>query len=94
MYYNYYYYLIILYLTTFYFKNNVDAFKTLQDLVNCCEANHNIGAVIVDYDVNFNFVKLQKAVEYLKRPDVIFITGATETKIAVGHDILLIGIIL
>lgn len=44
----------------------------------------------VDLDVNINFIKIMKAITYLKRPDVLFLAGATDVKIALtdGQEIL------
>lgn len=66
--------------------------ETIQALVkNAITDNENIGAVIADADINLNYVRLQKAATYLKRPEVIFITGATDTKVPVGLNNVLIG---
>ncbi|XP_076252641.1 uncharacterized protein LOC143191452 isoform X2 [Rhynchophorus ferrugineus] len=37
--------------------------------------NPNVGAVIMDVDVNITFIKMQKCVEYLKKNDAIFLVG-------------------
>ncbi|RZC42464.1 phosphoglycolate phosphatase 2-like [Asbolus verrucosus] len=66
--------------------------ETLQDLAaNTIVDNENVGAVIADADINLNYVKLQKAATYLKRPEVIFITGATDMKLPVGLNHVLLG---
>ncbi|KAF2898597.1 hypothetical protein ILUMI_07573 [Ignelater luminosus] len=53
--------------------------------------NPNIGAVIVDADLNLNFPKIFKAATHLKRPDVIFMTGATDRRIPVGANFEFMG---
>ncbi|XP_044255665.1 4-nitrophenylphosphatase-like [Tribolium madens] len=66
--------------------------ETLQDLaLHAIGDNEKVGAVIADADINLNYVKLQKAATFLKRSDVIFITGATDTKLPVGRNNVLIG---
>lgn len=53
--------------------------------------DENIGAVIVDLDVNINFIKLQKALVYLSRPDVLFICGGSDKKIPISSKFCIIG---
>ncbi|RZC42463.1 Hydrolase 6 domain containing protein, partial [Asbolus verrucosus] len=63
----------------------------LKFLELCVADNEQVGAVVVDVDVNINYLKLQKAATYLMRPDVIFITGGSDTKLVFGPKRTLIG---
>lgn len=53
--------------------------------------NEDIGAVIIDIDLNVNYIKLLKSMVYLQRSDVLFITGGADTKVPMGFNIMLIG---
>ncbi|XP_028134704.1 uncharacterized protein LOC114329719 [Diabrotica virgifera virgifera] len=44
----------------------------------------NVGAVIIDFDFNFNFIKVQKAFWYLNRPNTAFIMTLGDRLIPVG----------
>ncbi|XP_022902309.2 uncharacterized protein [Onthophagus taurus] len=77
-------------------------FKTILQSLNEIEENaqtmsdnliddKNIGAVIVDIDINLTYLKLQKACVYLKRNDVLFMTGGSDCKIPFYNNITLIG---
>lgn len=46
--------------------------------------NPNIGAVICDYDINLNYTKILKATVYLKRKEVLFLGGPTESVFSIG----------
>lgn len=50
-----------------------------------------VGAVTVDLDVNINFIKLMKAITYLRRPDVLFLAGATDIKVPLTKQSEIIG---
>lgn len=64
--------------------------ESFNVLVQELEDDLEIGAVTVDLDVNINFIKMMKAITYLKRPEVLFLAGATDVKIPLtdGQDIL------
>lgn len=53
--------------------------------------NPSIGAVILDVDLNLSFPKLYEAAMHLRRPDVIFITGATDRNVPIGSDLVFMG---
>lgn len=65
--------------------------ERLEELPRNFHDNEEIGAVVMDLDVNLNYVKLLKAIVYLQRPEVLFILAATDKKIPFGFNILLIG---
>ena len=50
-----------------------------------------IGAVIVDFDVNVCYASLTKCLQYLKRPEVQLIFGSTEPFLFYREDGFLIG---
>lgn len=47
--------------------------------------------MISDVDLNLNYTKLQTAASLLKRPDVIFLTGAMDVQVPIGLDKVIIG---
>ncbi|XP_049861083.1 glycerol-3-phosphate phosphatase-like isoform X1 [Schistocerca gregaria] len=49
------------------------------------------GAVVVDYDPNINYLKMMKAVVLLKKPDCIFVAGATDETVMFRSDLKMIG---
>lgn len=53
--------------------------------------NTEVGAVIVDVDVNINWAQLQQAKTFLKNSEVLFITGAGEMVTTVSSSATLIG---
>lgn len=53
--------------------------------------NIDVGAVIIDVDVNINWAQLQQAKTFLQNPDVLFITGAGEMVTTVGKNTTMIG---
>ncbi|KAJ3657394.1 hypothetical protein Zmor_009201 [Zophobas morio] len=55
------------------------------------EDDGSVGAVVADIDLNVNYVNLQKAVTFLKRPEVIFIRGTGDARFGVGLDRVVMG---
>ncbi|KAF2896186.1 hypothetical protein ILUMI_09989 [Ignelater luminosus] len=51
----------------------------------------DIGAVILDIDLNLDFVRLSEAAVHLKRPDVIFMIGGTDKNIPITSDLFFMG---
>nr|CAD7439324.1 unnamed protein product [Timema bartmani] len=51
----------------------------------------DVGAVVIDTDPNINFIKMMKAVQYLKRPDCHFILAASDVSAILTKDLKLIG---
>ncbi|CAB3227121.1 unnamed protein product [Arctia plantaginis] len=60
----------------------VDVF---DDYVQYLKDDPEIGAVVCDCDFNANLAKVHKAVTYLKRPEVLFLCGATDRHIHFGQ---------
>lgn len=56
------------------------------------QGSENIGAIILDVDINLNLAKMYKAALCLKRPDVLFLAGATDKKLLVRPGVFLIGL--
>lgn len=54
------------------FPTNVTA--TIKEVLD----RPSVKAVIVDFEVNFNWAKLALAISCLKRKDVLYITGVTD----------------
>lgn len=50
-----------------------------------------VRAVVVDTDINLNYLKLTKAITFLKHPDCIFLVGGTETQIPITADFDILG---
>lgn len=55
------------------------------------EDDPEIGAVVFDSDFGANLAKLQKAITYLKRPDVLFLYGATDKKVHFKNGCVALG---
>lgn len=53
--------------------------------------DENIGGVLVEFDINVNYIKLQKAVTYLKRKECLFIAGGGDAKLPLKPGSYLIG---
>ncbi|KAJ9591069.1 hypothetical protein L9F63_027723 [Diploptera punctata] len=53
--------------------------------------DHNVGAVIVDFDVNINYAKLTKASIHLRKPDCLFLAGACDMKVPLSSGFKIIG---
>lgn len=53
------------------------------------EDDQEIGAVVLDLDINMNYIKLMRASVYLKRPDVLFLVGITDNKIPLLGNVML-----
>lgn len=46
---------------------------------------------MADSDLNVNYVKLTKAIRYLRDPECLFIVGATEMLISINEELQLLG---
>ncbi|CAB3254491.1 unnamed protein product [Arctia plantaginis] len=53
-------------------------YENFEDHIEYLQDDPEIGAVVVDNDLNANLAKIQRAVTYLKKPDVLFLGGATD----------------
>lgn len=66
--------------------------ENIETLVANLKDDESIGAVIIDWDLNLNYMALQKSLIYLMgRPDVLFITGASDKKLPFTTKFNLIG---
>lgn len=61
------------------------------DYVNYLEDDPEIGAVVFDSDFKINLPKLYKAITYLKRPEVLFINGASDKVVPLKKGCLSLG---
>lgn len=64
------------------------------DYIQYLEDDPEIGAVVFDSDFKVNLPKLYKAITYLRRPEVLFINGASDKVIPLAKDCLALGIII
>lgn len=65
--------------------------EELKDYISYVEDDEEIGAVVLDSDFRVNLPKLYKAITYLKRPDVLFINGATDRIVPLKPGVLTFG---
>ncbi|KAF2898598.1 hypothetical protein ILUMI_07574 [Ignelater luminosus] len=65
--------------------------ESRDGLKEILKSNPNIGAVIVDVDLNLNFPKMFEAALHLRQPDVIFMTGATDKNVPITSDLVFMG---
>ncbi|XP_072386577.1 uncharacterized protein [Diabrotica undecimpunctata] len=56
----------------------------ISNTLSYYENNANVGAVIIDFDFNFNFIKLQKAFWHLNQPNTAFIITLDDRLAPVG----------
>ncbi|KAJ8964029.1 hypothetical protein NQ314_005169 [Rhamnusium bicolor] len=66
--------------------------ESISSVVDNINDNENIGGVLLELDININFIKLQKAVTYLKRKDCIFIASAADAQLPNGQNGYLIDL--
>lgn len=64
-------------------EEHISTFKGLL------EDDPEIGAVVLELDINMNYTKLMRASVYLKRPDVLFLVGITDNKIPLFGNAML-----
>ncbi|GBP00940.1 Phosphoglycolate phosphatase 2 [Eumeta japonica] len=60
-----------------------------QDFVEYLEDDLDVGAVVFDSDFKINLPKLYKAITYLKRPEVLFINGASDRRVPMKNGLSL-----
>jgi ribonucleotide monophosphatase NagD (HAD superfamily) len=67
------------------------AVETLEEFkAEVLNLDQEVGAVVVDFDVNINYIKMMKAVLHLKDPECLFVVGTGDLFIPV-EDATLIG---
>lgn len=59
----------------------------LQEFINNIQDDPEVGAVIVDFDINTTRLHLQKALTYLKRKDCLFIAAACDRELPMGSNV-------
>jgi hypothetical protein len=52
--------------------------------------DQDVGAVVIDLDVNINYIKMMKAVQHLRDPECLFVVGGIDTFVPF-QDIIIIG---
>ncbi|XP_045769498.1 phosphoglycolate phosphatase 2-like [Maniola jurtina] len=61
------------------------------DYIDYLTDDEEIGAVVFDSDFKVNLPKLYKALTYLRRPEVLFISGATDKYVPLKAGVLTLG---
>ncbi|KAK4887289.1 hypothetical protein RN001_003560 [Aquatica leii] len=73
-------------------EKKINTTGQIRDLVNeLLVDNENIGAVVVDYDIHINYLSLVQACILLKQKDMLFISGATDSKVYFAKNLILPG---
>lgn len=68
------------------------AVQTISDFVEeLWKLDEDVGAVVIDFDMNINYIKMMKAVLHLRDPDCLFVTGALDLHVPVEKDMNVIG---
>lgn len=62
-----------------------------MEYVQYLQDDLEIGAVVFDSDYKINLPKLYRAITYLKRPDVHFISGATDRLVPFSPGVIGLG---
>ncbi|KAK3912652.1 Glycerol-3-phosphate phosphatase [Frankliniella fusca] len=65
--------------------------ENLVAMLNAIQEDTEIGAVIVDLDVNVTFMDMVIATNHLRRPDCMFLVGATDTFVTFDEGKILLG---
>lgn len=76
-----------MYKQVFFYLQPVNLSESILEFVRLIEDDPEVGAVIVDFDVNMNRLKMQKVLTYLKREDCLFIAAACDRELPLGIDI-------
>lgn len=61
------------------------------EYIQYLEDDEEIGAVVFDSDFRINLPKMYRAITYLKRPEVLFINGATDRSVPMKPGLLALG---
>lgn len=68
------------------------AVKTIPDLANeLQDLDEEVGAVVIDFDMNINFIKMMKAVFHLKNPDCLFVAGGIDVRVPAQSGLNILG---
>ncbi|XP_031352604.1 4-nitrophenylphosphatase-like isoform X2 [Photinus pyralis] len=69
-------------------QQTADSMEVLQEFL---VDDESVGAVVCDYDIHLSNLKMIRCAVFLRRPDVLFILGATDKKLFVGNKLALPG---
>jgi hypothetical protein len=68
------------------------AVHTIADLANeLQDLDEEVGAVVIDFDMNINFIKMMKAVYHLKNPDCLFVVGGIDACVPARSGLSILG---
>jgi hypothetical protein len=68
------------------------AVQSVADLaIELQDLDEEVGAVVMDFDMNINFIKIMKAVFHLKNPDCLFVVGAIDARVPVQNGLSILG---
>lgn len=66
--------------------------QTIADLaIELQDLDEEVGAVVIDFDMNINFIKMMKAVFHLKNPDCLFVVGGTDVRVPARSGLSILG---
>ncbi|CAK1585180.1 unnamed protein product [Parnassius mnemosyne] len=65
--------------------------KLYSDYVQYLEDDEEIGAVVFDSDFNVNLPKMYRAINFLRRPEVLYFSGATDRYVPLKPGCLCLG---
>lgn len=68
------------------------AVQTIAELANeLQDLDEEVGAVVIDFDMNINFIKMMKAVIHLKNPDCLFVVGGIDARVPARSGLNILG---
>jgi hypothetical protein len=68
------------------------AVQTIADLANeLQDLDAEVRAVVIDFDMNINFIKMMKAVFHLRNPDCLFVVGGMDVHVPTQNDVSIMG---
>jgi hypothetical protein len=68
------------------------AVQSVADLaIELRDLDEEVGAVVIDFDMNINFIKMMKAVFHLKNPNCLFVAGGIDAYIPAQNDVSILG---
>jgi hypothetical protein len=53
--------------------------------------DNDVGAVVIDFDLNINYIKMMKAVLHLRDPDCFFVVGGLDVKVPIQDEMNILG---
>ncbi|XP_028179551.1 4-nitrophenylphosphatase-like [Ostrinia furnacalis] len=68
-----------------------ESVKGYEDYLKSLDGDPDVGAVVFDSDFRINLIKLSTAIIHLRRPDVIFLNGASDRYLPVKPGHLALG---